>query len=79
MSVAGPIVMSVLPGTAEQVAKTIERALTAHRPRPRYRVTAIARVLPALHVALAGRMFDAFLRTPIKPPGRDAASAQERN
>lgn len=60
---------SFLAGSAEDVAKTIERALTASRPRPRYRVTAISRVLPVLRGALGDRGFDAFLRTQIKPPG----------
>lgn len=61
---------SFLAGSPEQVAKTIERAITAERPRPRYRVTPIARVLPALRGTLGDRGFDAFLRTQIKPPGR---------
>ncbi len=60
---------SFLAGQPEQVAKTIERAITASRPRPRYRVTPIARVLPVLRGTLGGRGFDAFLRTQIKPPG----------
>jgi NAD(P)-dependent dehydrogenase (short-subunit alcohol dehydrogenase family) len=61
---------SFLAGSPEQVAKTIERAITAERPRPRYRVTPIARLLPALRGTLGDRGFDAFLRTQIKPPGR---------
>jgi NAD(P)-dependent dehydrogenase (short-subunit alcohol dehydrogenase family) len=60
---------SFLAGTPEQVAKTIERAITADRPKPRYRVTPIARVLPAVRGALGGRGFDAVLRTQITPPG----------
>jgi NAD(P)-dependent dehydrogenase (short-subunit alcohol dehydrogenase family) len=60
---------SFLAGTPEQVAKTIERAITADRPKPRYRVTPIARVLPVVRGTLGGRAFDAFLRTQIKPPG----------
>jgi len=60
---------SFLAGKPEQVAKTIERAITASRPKPRYRVTPIARVLPVVRGTLGGRGFDAFLRTQIKPPG----------
>ncbi len=60
---------SFLAGKPEQVAKTIERALTAARPHPRYRVTAISRILPVLRGTLGDRGFDAFLRTQIKPPG----------
>jgi NAD(P)-dependent dehydrogenase (short-subunit alcohol dehydrogenase family) len=60
---------SFLAGNPEQVAKTIERAITADRPRARYRVTPVARVLPVIRGTLGGRGFDAFLRTQIKPPG----------
>lgn len=60
---------SFLAGTPEQVAATIERALFAARPKPRYRVTPVARVLPALRGVLGDRGFDAFLRTQITPPG----------
>lgn len=59
---------SFLAGRPEDVAKAIERALTAERPHPRYRVTAISRVLPIVRGALGDRGFDAFLRTQIKPP-----------
>jgi NAD(P)-dependent dehydrogenase (short-subunit alcohol dehydrogenase family) len=59
---------SFLAGKPEQVAQTIERAITAARPRARYKVTPIARVLPALRGVLGDRGFDAFLRTQIKPP-----------
>ena len=59
---------SFLAGKPEHVARTIERALTATRPHPRYRVTPIARVLPVLRGVLGDRGFDAFLRTQIKPP-----------
>jgi short-subunit dehydrogenase len=59
---------SFMAGTPERVARTITRALTADHPRARYRVTAVARVLPAVRGVLGGRGFDAFLRTQIKPP-----------
>jgi NAD(P)-dependent dehydrogenase (short-subunit alcohol dehydrogenase family) len=60
---------SFIAGKPDQVARAIERAITTARPRPRYRVTPIARVLPALRGVLGDRGFDAFLRTQIKPPG----------
>jgi NAD(P)-dependent dehydrogenase (short-subunit alcohol dehydrogenase family) len=60
---------SFLAGSPEQVANAIERAITAARPKSRYRVTPISRVLPILRGILGGRGFDAFLRTQIKPPG----------
>jgi NAD(P)-dependent dehydrogenase (short-subunit alcohol dehydrogenase family) len=59
---------SLIAGKPEQVAAAIERAVTASRPKPRYRVTPIARVLPALRGTLGDRGFDAFLRTQVKPP-----------
>jgi NAD(P)-dependent dehydrogenase (short-subunit alcohol dehydrogenase family) len=59
---------SFLAGRPEQVAGAIERALTARRPRPRYRVTPISRILPVLRGVLGDRGFDAFLRTQIKRP-----------
>ena len=39
---------SFIAGTPERVARTIARALRADRPRTRYRVTAVARVVPAV-------------------------------
>jgi NAD(P)-dependent dehydrogenase (short-subunit alcohol dehydrogenase family) len=59
---------SLLAGTAEAVAAAIERAVTARRPRARYRVTLIARLLPILRAALPDRAWDAFLRTQITRP-----------
>jgi short-subunit dehydrogenase len=59
---------SFIAGTPEQVARAIERAVTTRRPRSRYKVTPIARILPLLHGTLGDRGFDAFLRTQIKPP-----------
>ena len=62
---------SFLAGDPEQVAKAIERALSAGRPRPRYPVTAISHVWPKVRRLLGDRGFDAFLRTQIKPPDGD--------
>ena len=59
---------SFIAGRPEHVARAIERALDAGRPRPRYRVTPVAHVLPKLRGALGDRGFDAFLRTQIKAP-----------
>jgi NAD(P)-dependent dehydrogenase (short-subunit alcohol dehydrogenase family) len=60
---------SFLAGSAEAVAKAIERAITARRPRPRYKVTFVARLLPALRGTLPDRAWDAFLRTQAPAPG----------
>jgi NAD(P)-dependent dehydrogenase (short-subunit alcohol dehydrogenase family) len=63
---------SFIAGKPEHVARAIERALTVRRPRPRYRVTPIARVLPKVRGLLGDRGFDALLRTQIKAPAGDA-------
>jgi NAD(P)-dependent dehydrogenase (short-subunit alcohol dehydrogenase family) len=54
----------------EAVAKVIERALTADRPRPRYKVTASARVLMAQRSLLPDRAWDAVVATSFPQPGR---------
>jgi len=53
----------------EVVAKVIENAITARRPRTRYIITLGARVLIGLRRLLPDRAFDAFLRTQFAPPG----------
>ncbi len=60
---------SFIAGKPEHVASAIERAITARSPRARYRVTAVARVLPVVRGALGDRAFDALLRRQLKPPG----------
>ncbi len=52
----------------EAVAKAIEHAITAKRPRTRYVVTAAARFLLGLRRVLPDRAFDAFLRTQFEQP-----------
>jgi NAD(P)-dependent dehydrogenase (short-subunit alcohol dehydrogenase family) len=47
----------------EAVARVVERAITASRPRSRYPVTFAARLLMRLRRWLPDRGFDAFLRT----------------
>jgi NAD(P)-dependent dehydrogenase (short-subunit alcohol dehydrogenase family) len=54
----------------EAVAKVIERALTAGRPRPRYKVTASARVLMGQRALLPDRAWDAVVGTSFPRPGR---------
>jgi short-subunit dehydrogenase len=55
--------MGRLAGSADDVARVIEKAITAQRPRTRYPVTAAARVMMALRRWLPDRAFDAFLGT----------------
>jgi short-subunit dehydrogenase len=52
----------------DAVAKVIEKAITARRPRTRYVITLGARVLMGLRRVLPDRAFDAFLRTQFRPP-----------
>jgi NAD(P)-dependent dehydrogenase (short-subunit alcohol dehydrogenase family) len=54
----------------EAVAKVIEKALTADRPRTRYKVTASARVLMAQRSLLPDRAWDAVVGTSFPQPGR---------
>jgi NAD(P)-dependent dehydrogenase (short-subunit alcohol dehydrogenase family) len=51
----------VLGAGPEAVARVVERAVSAHRPRARYVVTAGARVMIGLHAVLPDRAFDAVL------------------
>jgi NAD(P)-dependent dehydrogenase (short-subunit alcohol dehydrogenase family) len=57
----GPMGRFALP--PEAVARVIETAITAERPRTRYVVTFAARFLMALRRWLPDRAFDGFLRT----------------
>jgi NAD(P)-dependent dehydrogenase (short-subunit alcohol dehydrogenase family) len=62
----GPL--SRLGGGPETVAKTIEKAATAKRPRTRYPVTASARLFMGQHALLTDRMWDAVAGTQFPHP-----------
>jgi NAD(P)-dependent dehydrogenase (short-subunit alcohol dehydrogenase family) len=62
--------MSRLGGPPEAVAKVIERAITSRRPRPRYSVTASAKVLLAQRSLVTDRMWDRIMRTQFPQPGK---------
>jgi NAD(P)-dependent dehydrogenase (short-subunit alcohol dehydrogenase family) len=64
----GPI--GRLGGGPEAVAKAIEKALTADRPRTRYPVTASARLLLAQRALLPDRAWDAVVSSSFPRPGR---------
>jgi len=64
----GPILK--LGGGPETVAATIERAITADRPRTRYAVTPSAHLFIWLRRLLPDRAWDAFVRTVYPQPGR---------
>ncbi len=62
--------MATMAARPEAVARVIAKAITARRPKPRYPVTAAARMLMGLRRWLPDRAFDAFLRTQFSPPAR---------
>ncbi len=62
--------MAALAGEADDVARAIEKAVTAKRPRTRYPVTLGARLLMGMRRWLPDRGFDAFLRSQFESPGR---------
>jgi len=65
----GPMaMMAMMAAGPEAVARVIERALTARKPRSRYPVTAAARLLMGLRRWMPDSAFDALLRTQFPPP-----------
>jgi NAD(P)-dependent dehydrogenase (short-subunit alcohol dehydrogenase family) len=60
--------MARMAAGPDAVAKVIERAITSRRPRPRYMVTASARVLLATRRALPDRGWDAMMRAQYPSP-----------
>jgi len=55
-------------GDADDVARIIERALTARRPKTRYKVTPSARMLLATRALTTDRLWDLFMRTNFPAP-----------
>jgi NAD(P)-dependent dehydrogenase (short-subunit alcohol dehydrogenase family) len=64
----GPLAM--LGGDPDAVAKVIQRAITASRPKTRYTVTASAKMLLAQRRLMSDGVWDAFLRTQFPQPGK---------
>ena len=64
----GPL--SKLGGGPDAVAKKIETALTASRPRSRYKVTASARLLMAQRRLMTDGLWDRFVATQFPRPGK---------
>ena len=64
----GPV--SKLGGGSDSVAKVIERAITADRPRIRYRVTPSAHLLVTQRALMPDAVWDRFLATQFPRPGR---------
>jgi NAD(P)-dependent dehydrogenase (short-subunit alcohol dehydrogenase family) len=63
----GPL--KLLGGGPQTVANAIEKAITAKRPKLRYRVTPSARVLIGQRKLMTGRMWDIFVGTQFPRPG----------
>jgi NAD(P)-dependent dehydrogenase (short-subunit alcohol dehydrogenase family) len=63
----GPL--AKLGGPPEAVAGAIEKAISARRPRTRYKVTPSARALIALHSVLGDKGWDRMLRGQFPRPG----------
>jgi hypothetical protein len=61
-----------LAGEPDDVARTIERALSVERPRARYPVTASARLFLTLRAVLPDRTWDAMLGAQFPKPSREA-------
>jgi len=55
-------------GSAESVARVIVDAIEARRPRPRYRVTPMARLLIPMRRVLPDRAVDALMRRSLRLP-----------
>ena len=62
--------MDMIAVEADVVAKVIEQAIDAAKPKTRYLITAGAHVFVGLRRLLSDRGFDAFLRTQFPSPGR---------
>src|SRR2546421_10276154 len=59
-----------LGGGPETVARKIEKAITKRRPKPRYSVTASAKLALGQRRLLTDRMWDGVLRSQFPQPGR---------
>ena len=62
--------ISKLGAGPEAVAKAVEKAITASRPRARYRVTASAKLLRQQRRLMTDGMWDAMMRTQFPQPGK---------
>jgi NAD(P)-dependent dehydrogenase (short-subunit alcohol dehydrogenase family) len=62
--------MSKLGAGPEAVAKVIEKAIASRRPKPRYLVTASARLLVGQRAITPDRAWDAMMRSQFPQPGK---------
>ncbi|KZS64750.1 SDR family NAD(P)-dependent oxidoreductase [Mycobacterium ostraviense] len=63
-------------GDPDDVAKAIQKAITARRPKIRMRVTHSAHMLIAQRRMMTDRMWDRFLKTQFTPPTLDARAVR---
>ena len=63
--------MGKVAGTPHDVARVIEKAIRSPRPRPRYRVTAGARIMLVTRKLLSDRALDRVLRSQFASPSAD--------
>ena len=66
----GPL--KLLGGEPDDVAKVIEKALKARRPKPRYKVTASAHMFVGTRRLMSDRMWDRFIGAQIPKPGKSS-------
>lgn len=66
----GPL--KLLGGQPDDVAKVIEKALKARKPKPRYKVTASAHMFVGTRRMMSDRMWDRFIGAQIPKPGRES-------
>ena len=68
----GPL--ALLAGEPDDVARVIERAISARRPKARYRVTASAHMIMTQRALMSDSLWDGFLRTIFPQPGGSPGS-----
>ncbi|MFM8527237.1 MAG: oxidoreductase [bacterium] len=66
----GPL--KLLGGEPDDVARVIEKALKARKPKPRYKVTASAHMFVGTRRLMSDRMLDRFFGAQIPKPGKQA-------
>ena len=69
--------MAKLGGGPDAVAKTIEKAISARRPKPRYKVTPSAHLAIAQRRMVSDRMWDRFMTTQFKRPQRQIGAPKD--
>jgi NAD(P)-dependent dehydrogenase (short-subunit alcohol dehydrogenase family) len=70
-------VLSKLGGSSDDVARTIEKALLADKPKTRYPITVSARIFLWLRTLLGDRGWDSFLARHYPRPGQPGEAGKE--